>query len=372
VRVQWLPLMTVPVLGLLTVLTGDVWLLLLASAVAGAGIAAAVLRPNLDHLEVVVALPARARVGLPVACTIEIRNNGGRTIPATTVRHHLDGLDDLDLVTAPIPPGGCAVATASRAAVARGHFTSGSAVVTSFAPFGLVVVTRQIGVHSPLVVHPPLLRVVGLPALPAPADRAVSRTKPDRGGVDVHGIREWTPGDGARQVHWRSTARRGRLVVLEREAPVTPGLTILVTGSASWAGWEELISEIASVALAADRDGRSVVLVSAHPGLRDLTAGRPVALMDWCAALPAAQTLSAELTRQAQQPQLARPARPARLAGSAGAETAAIGRALAAAVAGRSAGQLLVATNRPLGPWWPRLSAEAARMGVRANLVAPR
>ena len=38
-------------------------------------------------------------------------------------------------------------------------------------------------------------------------------------GLDVRGVREWRPGDAARHVHWRSTARTGRIAVLEYGEP---------------------------------------------------------------------------------------------------------------------------------------------------------
>ena len=46
-------------------------------------------------------------------------------------------------------------------------------------------------------------------------------------GSEVFGVREYMPGDALRRIHWRSTARRGELVVREFEPPGVVTLGIL-------------------------------------------------------------------------------------------------------------------------------------------------
>jgi hypothetical protein len=92
-------------------------------------------------------------------------------------------------------------------------------------------------------------------------------------------------GDSARAVHWRSSARRGRLVVLERETPYGGGVGVVVAGRAADPGWEPLVTATASAALAALADGRPVTLVARQPGLARLTTSDPTAALDWFAAL---------------------------------------------------------------------------------------
>ena len=57
--------------------------------------------------------------------------------------------------------------------------------------------------------------------------------KPERrpgSGQEFHALRDYRSGDDPRQVHWRSTARVGRLVSVEREAERRRRITLLVDG----------------------------------------------------------------------------------------------------------------------------------------------
>jgi len=47
-------------------------------------------------------------------------------------------------------------------------------------------------------------------------------------GNEIFGIREYQPGDSLRRIHWRSSAKRGELVVREYEPPGVQTLTIAV------------------------------------------------------------------------------------------------------------------------------------------------
>ena len=46
--------------------------------------------------------------------------------------------------------------------------------------------------------------------------------------ADIHGVREYRPGDSPRLIHWRSTARRGQLLVREFEDNEAPTNLVLV------------------------------------------------------------------------------------------------------------------------------------------------
>ncbi len=105
-----------------------------------------------------------------------------------------------------------------------------------------------------------------------------------RSGTDVHGIREWRSGDEASQVHWRSTARRGRLVVLEREVPKAGSMAIVLSAGAGDQSWEEVISLAGWTAAATVRTGREVALIAQYGGVQMITGG-PKELLDWCATL---------------------------------------------------------------------------------------
>ena len=88
--------------------------------------------------------------------------------------------------------------------------------VATRAPFGLFEKSRPLDAPAELVVFP---RKV--PA-PAAAPRALAREgeKPEERiglGLEVHSLRDHRPGEDARSIHWKSSARAGRLIGVDRE-----------------------------------------------------------------------------------------------------------------------------------------------------------
>ena len=89
--------------------------------------------------------------------------------------------------------------------------------------------------------------------------------------VSFHALREYTPGDDRRNVHWKTTARTGRLMV--RQFEETRRAHLLVVHDLDPRVWDEeedfetSVSASASLLLAAVRDNREISLVT--------QAGRP-------------------------------------------------------------------------------------------------
>ena len=89
--------------------------------------------------------------------------------------------------------------------------------------------------------------------------------------VSFHALREYTPGDDRRNVHWKTTARTGRLMV--RQFEETRRAHLLVVHDLDPQAWDEeedfeiSVSASASLLLAAVRDNREISLVT--------QAGRP-------------------------------------------------------------------------------------------------
>ncbi|MEO6714923.1 MAG: DUF58 domain-containing protein [Mycobacteriales bacterium] len=275
-------------LGALSGLTGSRWLMLLACACGGVLIVALLLRPKLDQLTITVSAPARTSVDSEIDCIIEVTNHGTDWSPLMHGVHRAELLDDVTFRVDPLPAGVSATLSLTRIAQVRGVVTASTVDLATTAPLGLRLRHRTVGVPMRLIVHPAQVPVALLPprALTDNTSWVVSRT-----GVDVHGIREWRPGDDASQVHWRSSARRGRLIVLEREIPRPGGLALVLAAAVGDPDWERVVSVGAWTGVAAVRSGREVVLVStvsgdAQPGPDDATT-----ILDWCAqsqpALPA-------------------------------------------------------------------------------------
>ncbi|WP_196717313.1 DUF58 domain-containing protein [Actinomyces trachealis] len=84
--------------------------------------------------------------------------------------------------------------------------------------------------------------------------------------VSFHALRDYIPGDDRRNVHWRSTARTGRLMVRQfEETRRSHLLVVLDLDAEAWHSADEFeigVSCAASLVLAAYRAGREVSLVT--------------------------------------------------------------------------------------------------------------
>jgi uncharacterized protein (DUF58 family) len=120
-----------------------------------------------------------------------------------------------------LPPRAAAPATYEGVPPARGRYVFGPLRLTTFFPLGLVRHRRRVDATDELIVWPRLgrLTAAGL-RLARHSDLAVQRTqrRQTRSEVDFHGLRDWRPGDSRRWIHWRSTARRGQIVVRQFDA----------------------------------------------------------------------------------------------------------------------------------------------------------
>lgn len=113
----------------------------------------------------------------------------------------------------------------------RGRYQFGPLTLSTRFPLGLV--RRSIIVEAPheLTVLPRLGRLT--PAWQAICRRALyaergRRTQQSALEGDFHSLRDWRPGDGLRQIHWRTTARRRAPVVRRFERPQNADVAVLL------------------------------------------------------------------------------------------------------------------------------------------------
>ncbi len=93
-------------------------------------------------------------------------------------------------------------------------------------PLGLFKRTQRGRDGEVAVVLP---RFTSLRAQPLVRELEASVTAPRSGyGSEVFGVRPYQPGDPLRRIHWRSTARRGELIVREFEPPGVQNLGIFL------------------------------------------------------------------------------------------------------------------------------------------------
>ena len=105
-------------------------------------------------------------------------------------------------------------------------------------------------------------------------------------GSELLGIREYRPGDSLRRIHWRSSARRGELVVREYEPPGIHTLGIYLDPEPPTTEVADQIARIAaSEAWDCLRQGGRVVLWA--PGLEATQPQRDLwAALEWLARYP--------------------------------------------------------------------------------------
>jgi uncharacterized protein (DUF58 family) len=143
----------------------------------------------------------------------------------------------------------------------RGRFEVGPLRATLTDPFGLVTSTRRVLAPEEVIVYP---RVYDISAPPDIGGLDLDRDHPRvRSRVEPSGefmtLRDYAPGDDLRHVHWRSTARRGHLMMRQNEtrrrAPVLLMLDVR-PGAYDRASFERAVEACASIATALDRAGR--------------------------------------------------------------------------------------------------------------------
>jgi uncharacterized protein (DUF58 family) len=172
----------------------------------------------------------------------------------------------------------------------RGEQQVGPLLLRAGDPLGLVSRVFAYGERATLLVRP---RTVPLPPLPsgrtASIEGPTSDTAPS-GTITFHALREYVPGDELRHVHWRSTARTGKLMVRQLVDSSLPLTTVLLdTRAASYADAAEAaerdfdlaVDAVATVAVAMAALGYPVTLLgtdgSRYETLGQRTAG---ALLD--------------------------------------------------------------------------------------------
>lgn len=148
----------------------------------------------------------------------------------------------------------------------RGIVTVGPATTVRSDPIGLLRREHAFDDVHDVYVHP---RTVGLPSTSAGLIRDLEGS-PTRRLVDAdmsfHAIREYAPGDSRRQIHWRSTAKTGRLMVRQYEESRRSRMAVvLAVAQAEYADADEFelaVSCAASLGLRAVHDARDVQIVS--------------------------------------------------------------------------------------------------------------
>ena len=154
-------------------------------------------------------------------------------------------------------------------------------------PFGLERVEQELSAPGALLVYPRLVdldRLFSESGLRSHDGRRLLLQRP--AGFDLHSVREHEQGESLRKVHWRSTAKRGQLMVKELEDSPRDEVAVVLDGdSAAVVGesFDVQVRAAGSILLAHSRRGRRAVLVinSSRRELQRVNSGES----DWRQAL---------------------------------------------------------------------------------------
>ncbi len=165
----------------------------------------------------------------------------------------------------------------------RGKFTLGPASLISGDPFGIVRLERPVPVTNEVLVYPRTtpLPGFGIPSAELPGGQDV-KSRTHHVTPNVASLRDYQPGDSFNRIHWRSTARAGKLLVKEFELDPTAEIYIVLD-----------MQERAQQSLAPARRGQEhaarqpetteeyAVQAAASIAQHFLQQNRPVGLVSW-------------------------------------------------------------------------------------------
>lgn len=212
-------------------------------------------RPRVDATRVVI--PERVRVGRPARSNLTILNAGRRRTSGGIALEQF-GEVQLPVEVPSLEPGESTTIETDLPTDIRGVYRVGPLDVTRADPFGLIRSGEPDEHVTQLWVHP-----TTHPLEPFPSGIARDLEGPEsgealEGGITFHTLRDYVRGDDLRQVHWRSSARSGKLMVRHNVDTNQPrSLVILDTRASSHSAesFEDAVRAAASIVTASMKSG---------------------------------------------------------------------------------------------------------------------
>ncbi|MEM6527850.1 MAG: DUF58 domain-containing protein [Chloroflexota bacterium] len=113
--------------------------------------------------------------------------------------------------------------------LSRGEFHLGPISVTSGDPFGLFLSTRKVAKTESVIVYPAIASINKFDSpMGALSGGEAQRQRTHNVTTNAVGVREYVYGDSLNRVHWRTTARRDKLMVKEFELDPLVDVYIIV------------------------------------------------------------------------------------------------------------------------------------------------
>lgn len=264
-RLTWRGLGTLvaaPVLFALGEVAGYPVLLGLAAVAVGAVVAALAVTSRRPRVEVTRQVyPDRVERGRPAFVALRVRNPNSRRQPAFTAADYI-GTQPLRMAVRSLAGGAEVPYTNEVPTERRGRHRVGPLVLDRSDALGLARSRLSLSDTATLWVYPRVypVRVDATAQLRQHHDGQASETAP-RGSLDLREVREYVVGDEVRHLHWKATARTGRLMIRDCADPNQPQFTALVDNRPENPAFEEAVEIAASMlvgAVNADHRGRLV------------------------------------------------------------------------------------------------------------------
>ena len=207
-------------------------------------------RPRVEASRVVV--PERVRVGRPARSNLTVVNAGRRRTSGGVALEQF-GDDFLPIEVPSLEPGDSTTIETQLPTDHRGVFRVGPLDVTRADPFGLVRSGEPDEGVTNLWVHPQIHQLKPFPSGVARDLEGPESGKALEGGVTFHTLRDYVRGDDLRQVHWRSSARSGKMMVRHNVDTHQPrSLVVLDTRATSHTAesFEDAVRAAASIVAA--------------------------------------------------------------------------------------------------------------------------
>lgn len=209
-----------------------------------------VLRPSSLHADRQLH-PDRVPKGTPAIVHVEVANRGRARMPAIVALQPC-GPVPVRLVLPALRAGERGLRAYRLPTGRRGVYDIGPLEVHRSDPFGLLRAVRRFGEPGQLWVTP---AQIPLDPLPSGTNRHLEGPSSDTapaGDITFHRLREYATGDDLRMIHWKSTARTGRLMVrhnIDTSQPHTVVLLDLDPAVYSDETFEEAVDVAASLAV---------------------------------------------------------------------------------------------------------------------------
>ena len=249
------------------------------AAVAGAivlaaGFLAAGRLPDLDVAREIE--PVRVERGRPAAAHVIAVNRRQRATARCSVSQRVEGIEQTRSIPA-LRNGRSVVVSFELPTSHRGALTIDALRLERSDPFGLWRSGRHVASTGPLLVQP---RIHDIDPRPGGRLRHVDGPTTDAandGTITFHSLREYSPGDDLRRVHWRSSARAGTLMVRDHVDTSLPStIVVLDTDADAYRRSEDFESAVdvaSSVIAASRRHGYLARLITSAGEVMTMRAG---------------------------------------------------------------------------------------------------